>query len=163
MKALSLALTVCMGLAVQEASEQQLPFSHKSHAGVLKLQCKMCHPNPDPGESMTIAWAPHCMSCHSVIKTESPAILKLAAAAKDNKPIPWARIYEIPSNVNFSHRAHLNARNVCEDCHGKIVERDRLSREIDLNMGTSMNCHYAKNASIACSTCHGRTPQEQLR
>ena len=38
-----------------DAPAQPLPFSHKAHAGTLKLQCKMCHPNPDPGEVMRIA------------------------------------------------------------------------------------------------------------
>ena len=41
--------------------EQPLPFSHKSHAGTLKLQCKMCHPAPDPGESMTVGAPRVCM------------------------------------------------------------------------------------------------------
>ena len=158
MKVLPLALMACLGLNAQESPEQPLPFSHRVHAGGLKLQCKMCHPNPDPGESMTIARASVCMSCHSAIKTESPAIQKLAAAAKDNKSIPWVRVYEIPSSINFSHRAHLNAHNVCEDCHGKVIERDRLAREINPNMGTCMKCHYARKASIECSTCHGQTP-----
>src|SRR5579862_6227053 len=31
---------------------QPIPFSHKVHAGTLKLACGTCHPNPDPGELM---------------------------------------------------------------------------------------------------------------
>jgi hypothetical protein len=144
----------CLVLAAADGPGQPLPFSHKAHAGDLKLQCKMCHPNPDPGESMTIAAAPVCMQCHAAIKTDSPAIQKLAAYAKDGKRIPWVRIYEVPSFVNFNHRAHLQARNTCEECHGKVAERDRLYREVDLNMGACMNCHAAKKASIDCGYCH---------
>ncbi|MGA3240271.1 MAG: cytochrome c3 family protein [Bryobacteraceae bacterium] len=152
---LSLALgAACMVLAAADGPEQPLPFSHKAHAGDLKLQCKMCHPNPNPGESMTIAGPPVCMQCHSAIKTDSPAIQKLAAYAKEGKPVPWVRIYEIPSYVNFSHRSHLQAQNTCADCHGKVAERDRLYREIDLNMGTCMNCHAARKASVDCGFCH---------
>jgi hypothetical protein len=158
---LMLALaSACIVLAAAEAPEQPLPFSHKTHAGDLKLQCKMCHPNPNPGETMTIAAPPVCMQCHSAIKTDSPAIQKLAAYAKDGKQVPWVRIYEIPSWVNFSHRSHLQAQNTCDECHGKVVERDRLYREVDLNMGTCMNCHAAKKASIDCGYCRllSRTP-----
>ncbi len=147
-------LTMALHAIAAEGPEQPLPFSHKVHAGDLKLQCKMCHPSPDPGESMTIAAASVCMQCHSAIKTDSPSIQKLAAYAKENKPIPWVRIYEIPSYVNFSHRAHLEAKNTCEDCHGKVTERDRLYKEVNLNMGTCMNCHYQKKASVDCSYCH---------
>jgi c(7)-type cytochrome triheme protein len=134
--------------------EQPIPFSHKSHAGALKLACRMCHPAPDPGESMTIAAPRICMQCHSAIKTESPAIQKLAAHARDNSPIRWVRIYQIPSNIDFSHRSHLDAGNNCDACHGKIVERDRLYREIQLNMGTCIQCHNAKKVSVECAYCH---------
>jgi len=133
---------------------QPLPFSHKNHAGALKLQCKMCHPSPDPGQSMTIAAPSVCMQCHSAIKTDSPAIQKLAHYAAENKPVPWVRIYEIPAYVEFSHRAHIAAKNTCEDCHGKVAERDALYREVNLNMGTCMDCHAGKRFSTNCNFCH---------
>ncbi|HLK65343.1 MAG TPA: cytochrome c3 family protein [Bryobacteraceae bacterium] len=72
------------------APQQPLPFSHKVHAGALKLKCKMCHPNPDPGESMRIAPASLCMTCHSAIKTDSPAIQRLASYAKSDRPFSRA-------------------------------------------------------------------------
>jgi hypothetical protein len=109
---------------------QPLPFSHKDHAGALKLPCKMCHPSPDPGESMTIAAPSVCMQCHSAIKANSPAIQKLAQYASQGKPVPWVRVYEIPAYVDFSHRAHTAAKNTCEDRRGKVVERDVLYREV---------------------------------
>src|SRR5690349_11948635 len=98
-----------MAIRAADAPVQPVPFSHKQHAGTLKLQCRMCHPNPDPGESMTIAPASTCMQCHTAIKADSPAIQKLAAAAKENRRIPWVRVYQIPSYVNFSHRIHLES------------------------------------------------------
>jgi hypothetical protein len=138
----------------QAAPEQPLPFSHKAHAGTLKLKCKMCHPNPDPGEAMRIAAASVCMQCHSAIKTDSPAIQKLAAFAKNDHALPWVRVYEIPSYVNFSHRAHLESGNACEDCHGPVAERDKLSREADISMGGCMKCHQARKVSVDCTFCH---------
>jgi hypothetical protein len=93
---LPLALwAVCIGLKAADGPEEPLSFSHKVHAG--DLQCKMCHPNPDQGESMTIAAPPLCMKCHAAIKTDSPAIQTLAAYAKDGKQIPWVRICQVPS------------------------------------------------------------------
>jgi hypothetical protein len=93
-----------VALSAADAPVQPIPFSHKVHAGAMKLTCKTCHPNPDPGETMTIAKPATCMQCHSAIKTESPAIQRLAAAAKEDKPLPWVRVYAIPSFVIFSHR-----------------------------------------------------------
>jgi formate-dependent nitrite reductase cytochrome c552 subunit len=147
----------CISLAWPQqpaAPEQPIPFSHKTHAGNLKLQCKMCHPNPDPGESMTIAAPAACMQCHSAIKTDSPAIQKLAAFAKNGREIRWARIYELPSYVRFSHRTHLTAGAKCADCHGPVETRDALYKEGDISMGGCMNCHRQKSVSIDCTFCH---------
>jgi hypothetical protein len=141
----------CLGAA--DAPEQPIPFSHKQHAGALKLQCKMCHPNPDPGESMTFAAPSVCMQCHSAIKADSPAIQKLAQAAKDGKPLPWVRVYKIPSFVNFSHRTHL-AKNTCDECHGKVAESEKMSKEGDISMGACMTCHQAKKTGFDCNFCH---------
>jgi hypothetical protein len=120
---------------------QPLPFSHKQHAGTMKLQCKTCHPNPDPGESMTIASPSACIQCHP-------------AFAKNSQPIPWVRVYQIPSYVNFSHRVHLETGNTCADCHGKVAERDQLFKEGNISMGGCMQCHQAKKVSIDCTFCH---------
>ena len=141
-------------LSAADAPVQPIPFSHKVHAGAMKLACKMCHPNPDPGETMTVVAAGKCMSCHSAIKADSPAIQRLAAYAKDNRAVPWVRVYEIPSFVDFSHRAHLEKGNTCQDCHGPVAERDQLAKETDISMGGCMNCHRTKKASLDCAFCH---------
>ncbi len=136
------------------APVQPLPFSHKVHAGAAKLPCRMCHPNPDPGDSMTIAPASVCMQCHSSIDADHPAIQKLAAFSKSAAPIPWVRVYQIPTYVSFSHRSHLKAGNACQDCHGPVATRDQLFREADISMGGCMNCHRLKKVSIDCTFCH---------
>jgi Cytochrome c7 and related cytochrome c/Class III cytochrome C family len=151
----AMALLASRLLAQQPAAPAQpIPFSHKVHAGTLKLQCKMCHPNPDPGETMTIAAASKCMQCHTAIKADSPSIQKLAAFAKNGREMPWARVYQIPDFVHFSHRTHLNSGAQCTDCHGQVAQRDQLFREVNLSMGDCMTCHRAKNASIDCLYCH---------
>ncbi len=135
--------------------DQPIPFSHKAHAGNLKLKCKMCHPNPDPGEAMRIAVSSVCMQCHSTIKAEAPAIQKLAALTETRREIQWVRVYEIPTYVQFSHELHLQAGSTSEECHGRVAEREQLSREADISMGGCMNCHRARKVSIDCTFCHG--------
>jgi hypothetical protein len=134
--------------------EQPIPYSHKLHVGTLKLKCNMCHPNKDPGEIMGIPQASTCMQCHSSVKTDSPAIQKLADYAKTSRQIRWARVYEIPTYVMFSHKAHLEAGNTCQECHAQVAERDQLFREADISMGGCMTCHRMKKASNDCSFCH---------
>jgi len=134
--------------------DQPLPFSHKAHAGDLKLPCKMCHKSPDPGEMMGFVAPPICMQCHSTIKADSPAIQKLAAAARENREIRWARVYQIPFFVAFSHRFHGEGGVTCQECHGNVAERDALFREGDISMNGCMNCHRAKKISNRCNFCH---------
>jgi hypothetical protein len=149
-----LALAAAAGLWAADPPEQPIPFSHKLHVGTVKLQCKMCHPNPDPGESMTIASASVCMQCHSAIKADSPAIQKLAQYVKDNKPVPWVRVYQAPAYVWYSHRSHLNAKAVCADCHGPVAESEKVARDGDISMGACMTCHQMRKARFDCRYCH---------
>ena len=151
-----IALAAAAGYVVAQpvAPDQPIPFSHKAHAGVLKVQCKMCHANAGVGETMGIAGAATCMQCHSAIKTDSPSIQKLAAFAKNEREIKWARVYQVPDFVRFSHRAHLDKGTTCAECHGQVVQRDQLFREVNLSMSGCMDCHRAKKASIDCMYCH---------
>ncbi len=137
-----------------DAPKQPIAFSHKVHAGTMKMACKMCHPNPDPGDMMTIAAASTCMNCHSTIKADSAEIKRLADYAKSGKPIPWAPVYELPSFVKFSHRVHTDKGNTCQECHGPVVERDVLFREVPTTMSSCVNCHQAKKATLDCASCH---------
>jgi hypothetical protein len=133
---------------------QPIPFSHKQHVGAVKLKCKMCHANPDPGESMGIPAASVCMQCHSSIKTDSPSIQKLASFASQNRNIPWVRVYQIPGYVDFSHKTHLASGATCETCHGQVEQRDALFRETNISMGACMECHRQHKAPIDCTACH---------
>lgn len=135
------------------APEQPIPYSHKQHLA-LGLQCKNCHEMPDPGEIMGIPAASKCMACHQSVKKDSPAIQKLAAFAKENREIPWVRVYQIPSYVVFSHKEHLDAGAKCETCHGPVAQRERIALETDISMGGCMNCHRANKASLDCTYCH---------
>lgn len=133
---------------------QPVPYSHKVHAGDLKLPCKTCHTNPDPGEVMGLPAVSTCMGCHTAIKTDSPHIQKLAAFAKNQRPLPWVRVYQIPSFVYFSHKAHAEAGAKCETCHGPVKEREVIRLESNITMGGCMKCHEQHNASNDCSYCH---------
>ena len=143
--------------------QQPVAFSHKLHAGTLELKCSQCHPNPDPGERMSIAAASSCMQCHAEIGVDRPEIQKLAAFAKNSREIRWARIYQIPADVMFSHKSHLAIGSTCKECHGQVAERDRLYLEGDISMGGCINCHKTKEASVDCTYCHEQQAASLLK
>ena len=132
---------------------QPLPYSHQLHLSK-GLQCKTCHTNADPGESMGIPKVATCLACHRAIKTDSPHIQELAKAAAEKREIKWKRVYQIPSYVFFSHRIHAEAGATCQNCHGDVAQREVLAKEGDISMGGCMTCHQQKKAPNDCNTCH---------
>jgi hypothetical protein len=140
---------------MRPAPQQPVAYSHKLHAGTLKLQCTQCHTMPGDGDFATIPAVDKCMACHKTVKKESPEIAKLAAAAAKGEAIEWARVYKIPDYVSFNHKKHVSVEGVtCETCHGPVKEREVMRRERDISMAACMDCHRTKGASVNCSLCH---------
>lgn len=134
--------------------EQPIPFSHKTHVAQ-GIKCKDCHAIKDPGFAAGIPKETVCMGCHSAIKKDSPAIQKLAGFAKSKQAVPWARIYQVPEIVWFSHAAHAtDAKIECAECHGAIAERDAVFKEKPTNMYSCMDCHAKRKVSNGCDFCH---------
>lgn len=134
--------------------EQPLPFSHKTHAGA-RLKCLECHAMEDPGDFAGFPSEAQCMACHIAIKSDSPRIKTLAAAAEAGKPIDWKRVYQVKEFVYFSHQVHHREAGIeCSVCHGPVAERDVLFQETSLGMYACMKCHESRNAPNGCDTCH---------
>lgn len=136
------------------APVQPIPYSHKTHLA-LALQCRTCHSNPEPGMMMTFPATSTCMNCHETVSAKKPAIVKLAAFAKSQQPIPWVRVYTIAPGVQWGHRKHLAAGVKCETCHGPVADLDAMAMVTSVTaMGTCINCHQMNNAKTTCNTCH---------
>lgn len=133
---------------------QPVAFSHKQHAGAMKLECNFCHAPIASGSALALPQAAKCMQCHAAVATDKPDIKKIADAAQNNQLLPWARVYRVPSFVTFSHKTHTSAGATCADCHGPVAEREVIAREKDLSMGGCISCHTQKNAPTGCDTCH---------
>lgn len=150
---LSFGAVTLFAQEAKPAPEQPIPYSHKTHLA-LGLKCAACHKNPEPGEVMGFPAESFCLSCHQAVKKESPHIQKLAEAAREKKPLPWARVYEIPPYVYFSHRVHTQAGTTCETCHGPVKDRAVITREVQHHMRNCMACHVEKKARNDCAACH---------
>jgi hypothetical protein len=88
------------------------------------------------------------MACHVAVKKESAHIAKLAKFHREGTAVPWARVYQVPAYVAFSHKTHIGVEGVtCQTCHGPVEQRDELRREKDISMAGCMECHRAKEAS----------------
>ncbi len=147
-------MIVLMTLTLLIAAEQPIPFSHKQHAGALKLACKTCHRQPDPDGPMTLPAEAICASCHAQTPSEKTTLQRLQVFLKEKRNIPWQRVYELPTYVFWSHTAHRNAGATCEKCHGPVAEREVLTAEINHKMADCIACHRASKAPTDCAYCH---------
>ncbi len=132
------------GIGIQQgyAPTQPIPFSHKLHAGMYKIDCNYCHTGVNKGKSATIPAVNVCMNCHNAIKTESDHIKKIWRAVENNEPIQWVRIHNLPDLAYFNHAQHVNVGKIeCQTCHGPIQEMEVVKQHSPLTMGWCINCH----------------------
>ena len=113
------------------------------------------------------------MGCHKVIKTDSDEIKKITKLYKENKPIEWVKVHDLPDYVRFSHKIHLAAKDAngkdllnCETCHGNVKAMTVAEQWAPLQMGWCIDCHNqvkipatkdkpaVTNASVSCNVCH---------
>ena len=45
--------------------KQPVPFSHKTHAGMLKMDCRYCHTTVDKAAHAAVPPTQTCVNCHS--------------------------------------------------------------------------------------------------
>jgi len=125
--------------------KQPIAFSHALHAGVMKMECLYCHSSAEKGAHAGIPSVESCMGCHSIVKTNSPEIIKLTEYYNSGKPVPWVRIHRLPDHSYFSHRWHVAAGVACQTCHGPIQNQPVVRQWTKLEMGGCMECHRQSN------------------
>jgi len=141
-----------IGIQQGYAPKQPIAFSHKLHAGAYEIDCKYCHTGVLKGKSATIPSINICMNCHSQVKTESPQIQKLWAAADwqpetktygpNQRPIEWVRIHNLPDLAYFNHAQHVVVGGIeCQTCHGPVEEMEVVKQYSLLTMGWCIDCH----------------------
>lgn len=138
---------------VYPGPEQPIPFHHVKHSAQ-GIACEKCHTTPDPGVFAEIVGTEVCMGCHTAVKTDSPAIQKLAGYHQRGEAVPWEPVYLVPEYVYFSHREHAAAGAGCADCHGDVASAEVLAKTRDISMAACMDCHRAKEAPVGCGFCH---------
>ncbi|MCS6970924.1 MAG: cytochrome c family protein [Planctomycetes bacterium] len=135
------------------APEQPIAFSHRLHAGELKLDCRYCHFNAERGKHAGIPPMSVCMGCHAVVASDRPQIQRLAEIAQQGSytaadgtvheggVVHWRRVHRLPDHVYFDHRAHVAAGVACQTCHGPVEEMTVLRQFADLTMQWCLDCH----------------------
>ena len=75
-----------------------------------------------------------CMNCHSQIWADSPYLEPVRASFRDNKPIEWERVHDLPEFAYFNHSIHVAKGVGCSTCHGQIDNMPAVYQENTLQM-----------------------------
>lgn len=141
--------------AARLGPQQPIPFSHRVHATDKDIDCRFCHTGVDRVNQAGIPTVETCLFCHRVVITEHPEIRRLRWHFEHDEPVPWARVFEVPDHVYFSHRVHLGPGGLqCGDCHGPVEQMERLEAPRVFEMGFCLDCHRPRGASTDCWACH---------
>jgi hypothetical protein len=121
--------------------QQPIQFSHKHHVGDDGIDCRYCHTSVETSSSAGLPPTQTCMNCHSQIWSDSPYLEPVRASFRENKPIQWERVHDLPEYVYFNHSIHVNKGVGCSTCHGKIDEMASVYMENTLQMEWCISCH----------------------
>jgi len=132
------------------APTQPIPYSHKLHAGEMKIPCEFCHTAARRSQVAGVPPVSTCMGCHKFVAVDKPAIRWLKSKHDKNEPVEWIRVHDLPDFVRWSHQPHIIAGVACEDCHGSVESMDVVAQHKTLKMNWCVECHNKKVPDKAC-------------
>ena len=121
--------------------QQPVQFSHKHHVGDDGIDCRYCHSTVETTASAGMPSTQTCMNCHSQIWADSPYLEPVRASFRDNKPIEWERVHDLPEYTYFNHSIHVAKGVGCSTCHGQIDNMPAVFQENTLQMEWCLACH----------------------
>ena len=122
---------------------QAVPFSHEHHVSGLGIDCRYCH---NSVETSTFAGMPAtktCITCHSQIWNNSQMLAPVRESWRDNTPLAWTRVHDLPKFVYFRHDIHIQKGVGCATCHGQVDQMPLMWKDQSLLMEWCLECHRA--------------------
>ena len=145
--------------------DQPIAYSHKLHAGNMKIDCQYCHVAVEKSRHAMVPAMATCMNCHTVARKDTPEIIKLTEYYNEGIPLQWKRVNKVPDYAYFRHSVNINKGIDCVSCHGEIERLEKVGQMSSFTMGSCLNCHrdaherlpYLENVKKGpenCSACH---------
>ncbi|HZN68339.1 MAG TPA: cytochrome c3 family protein, partial [Tepidisphaeraceae bacterium] len=90
-----------------DAIVQPVQFSHEHHVKGLGIDCRYCHTSVEHSAFAGIPPTKTCMTCHSQVWTNAPILEPVRQSWRDDTPIRWTRVHDLPDFVQFNHSIHV--------------------------------------------------------
>lgn len=132
--------------------KQPVPFSHKLHAGELKMDCRYCHNTVEIAAHAAVPSTNVCGNCHKGVDAQGQAVTTAVHANSvklqpirnsltTGEPVEWERIHDLADYVYFNHSVHINRGVSCVECHGRIDKMEVVHQDKPLSMSWCLECH----------------------
>lgn len=121
--------------------EQPVQFSHQHHTGGIGIDCRYCHTSVEVSASAGIPPTKTCINCHSQIWSTSPYLAPVRASFREDRPLRWVRVHDLPDFVYFNHSIHVKKGVGCETCHGRVDRMPLMRQDKSLQMEWCLDCH----------------------
>jgi hypothetical protein len=121
--------------------KQPVPFSHEHHTRGLGIDCRYCHTSVERSATAGIPPTETCMNCHRQIWTNAELLEPIRASYRDNVPVQWTRVHDLPDYVYFNHSVHIAKGIGCATCHGKVNQMPLMFQNATLQMQWCLDCH----------------------
>ena len=121
--------------------EQPIQFSHAHHVGGEGIDCRYCYTSVEESAFANIPPTKTCMNCHSQLWTTAPILEPVRASFRDNKPLHWTRVHDLPDFVYFNHSIHVKKGVGCATCHGRVDRMPLMYQQATLQMSWCLDCH----------------------
>ena len=124
-----------------ETVEQPVQFSHAHHVGGEGIDCRYCHTSVEKSDFAGIPPTKTCMNCHSILWSDAPILEPVRASFRNEVPLTWTRVNDLPDFVYFSHRIHVRQGVGCATCHGQVDTMPLMRQAESLQMEWCLSCH----------------------
>lgn len=122
-------------------ADQPIPFSHAHHVQELGIDCRYCHTSVERTAYSGIPQTETCMTCHSLVWTNSPLLEPVRQSYATGEPIKWNLLNKVPEFVYFNHSIHIARGVSCNNCHGAVQKMHIAYKARSLSMAWCLTCH----------------------
>ena len=127
---------------------QPVPFSHEHHVAGLGIDCRYCHTSVETSAFAGLPPTATCMNCHKLIWADSDMLEPVRASLRDERPIVWTRVNDLPDFAYFDHSIHVAKGIGCVSCHGRVDEMPLMRQAAPLQMEWCVACHRQPEAQV---------------
>lgn len=123
------------------APDQPVLFSHRHHAGELRIDCRYCHATVETSAFAGMPSTRTCLTCHSQVFTDTPMLQPVVRSGTLDEPLRWRRVNALPDHVYFDHSIHVAKGVGCTTCHGQVGAMALTAKAEPLTMRWCLDCH----------------------